>query len=254
MKKQIALVQRGGTNSIYNDGRKFWSRSCDSAAIGFETLGYKVVPFDSQVELPSILSKETPVRGSVQTFRRALAHLGITPPPNVDIPEELMGYAGRRIWTSTVGEVVSKGKSVFIKPLDHQKDFSGHVAWYGSSFVFNNLKLPKSYKLLCQEPIKFQGGELRIYVLEGKIIGKRFMPGMPFTQWLNSKELDVVNSMLKAYKSQPSGFCLDVSRIQDTNRLVLIEVNEGFSCGNYGIPHKLYAKMIEARWKELTSQ
>ena len=250
MKKSIAFVQQNSTNSIYSDGKKFWSVSCDSAAKGFEKLGYKVLGFSSQAELPQILSRETPVRGSVQTFRQVLKHLGVNPPPNVDIPEELMGFAGRRVWTSTVGEVLSRKETVFVKPLLFQKDFPGHIAYNGRTI--RRLNLPNNYPILCQDVTDFHSGELRVYVIEGKIVGKYFSD--LFTWTLSSRENSMLKTMLATYKSQPAGFCLDVARKKNDNKLVLIEVNEGFSCGNYGLPHKVYAEMIEARWRELVSK
>lgn len=256
--KKAAIIQAKGKSTLYGDPEaKFWSRSCDSAAIGFERLGYKVVGYDSMAsDFPTCLSRDTPVRGSVQSFRRVLAHLGVKAPMNVDIPEELMGFTGRRVWKSTVGEVRTRAVTVFVKPLLFQKDFSGHTAYGGNSSVFSTLNLPKSYPLLCQDPTLFQGGELRVYVVEGKIVGKRFMPTdyMREKPWpLSTLENSTLKAMLAAYKSQPAGFCMDVTR-SSSGQLVLIEVNEGFSCGNYGIPHELFAKMIEARWKELVSR
>jgi hypothetical protein len=35
--------------------------------------------------------------------------------------------------------------------------------------------------------------------------------------------------------------------------LSLIEINDGFSLGNYGLSNIKYAKMVEARWKEMVS-
>lgn len=40
--------------------------------------------------------------------------------------------------------------------------------------------------------------------------------------------------------------------VTDKGETVLIEVNDGFSIGLYGLFHIDYAKLLSARWAELT--
>lgn len=254
---KTAIIQRSGCNGFYNTGKTYWSESCDSAAKGFRKMGFELKSYNSQDRdwcSKVKVTKNTPVRGSVQSVRAALRYLGVPEPKNVDIPEELMEFAGRKVWHSTVGKVKKETSKVFVKPLDFQKDFSGHMVRRGESYVFRHLNLPNDYRLLCQEPVDFLD-EYRCYVANGRIVGichneldeHRKKP-------LTKKELAIIKAMLEAYKSQPAGFCLDVGRLGVSNKLVIIETNEGFSCGNYGIPHVRFAEMIKARWDELVSQ
>ena len=39
--------------------------------------------------------------------------------------------------------------------------------------------------------------------------------------------------------------------VTDDGRTLLIEINDGFSLGTYGIEDTLYAKLLTARWAEL---
>lgn len=249
---RTAIVQKSGTNGFYNTGVTYWSDSCDSAAKGFKALGFQVKGYNSQEKnwcKKVGVAKETPVRGSVQSVRAALRYLGVPEPKNVDIPNELMEFAGRKVWHSTVGEVQrTAAAEVFVKPLDFQKDFSGHIVWNGWSSILKYL--PKNYRLLCQEVVSLTE-EFRCYVVEGKIVGIR--PVETSSPPLTPREHALIGEMLKAYKSQPAGFCLDVGRKVTGNfrQLVVIETNEGFSCGNYGIDHAKFAQMIKARWDEL---
>lgn len=249
---RTAIVQKSGTNGFYNTGIAYWSDSCDSAAKGFKALGFQVKGYNSQEKnwcKKVGVAKETPVRGSVQSVRAALRYLGVPEPKNVDIPNELMEFAGRKVWHSTVGEVQKKAAAkVFVKPLDFQKDFTGHTVYDGWSSILKTL--PKNYRLLCQEVVHLTE-EFRCYIVEGKIVGIRSVedPSPPLT----FSELSLLEAMLKAYKSQPAGFCLDVARKVTgySKQLVIVETNEGFSCGNYGIDHAKFAQMIKARWDEL---
>jgi hypothetical protein len=176
-----------------------------------------------------------------------LRYLGFKEPENVDIPSELREMAGRKIWTSTVGEVKRGDLNVFVKPLKFQKDFSGHVI-NTSVHPWRLNKLPDNYELLCQEVVNFRG-EMRFYVINKEIVG-----ASPY----RSGVVDYQNYMkfareaVKKYKSQPAGYCIDIGWM-NRKALAVVEVNEGFSCGNYGIAPELYAKMIEARWREMTA-
>lgn len=40
--------------------------------------------------------------------------------------------------------------------------------------------------------------------------------------------------------------------VTDDNRTLLIEVNDGYALGNYGLHPSLYAALLEARWHEIT--
>jgi ATP-grasp domain, R2K clade family 3 len=45
-------------------------------------------------------------------------------------------------------------------------------------------------------------------------------------------------------------FALDVG-VLATGETVLVEVNDGFSLGRYGLPVALYTDMVIARWEEM---
>lgn len=41
--------------------------------------------------------------------------------------------------------------------------------------------------------------------------------------------------------------------VTNTGATILVEVNDGYSLGNYGLDSLLYAKLLSARWTELTN-
>jgi hypothetical protein len=49
---------------------------------------------------------------------------------------------------------------------------------------------------------------------------------------------------------KPVSGSIDVGVTKD-GKTVLVEVNDSYSLGNYGIGSILYARMIEERWREL---
>lgn len=62
---------------------------------------------------------------------------------------------------------------------------------------------------------------------------------------------NIITNCLNDYKEQPSGFTLDFG-VTDDGRTLLIEVNDAFSLGCYGLDPLAYAKLLETRWAELT--
>lgn len=267
---KTALIQSNNTE-VEND---WWSSGCESAANGFKKLGYTVKPFHSLALDQAPLAKNKPLRGSIRTVRTALKLLGCEQPQNVDIPVALKGFAGREIWASTLKEVRKSKKDVFIKPLEIQKDFDGHVFNAGKDFwgnlheSYETRQLPGSYKVLCQEVIHFLK-EWRAYVINGELVSVRHFHTSSrhnnnnfyeqnrqeeAARWKLRPDYAQIRKMIRAFKDQPAGFVLDVGIIEGKKGMHLVEMNEGFSAGNYGISNVRYAKMIEARWNELVQR
>ncbi len=54
------------------------------------------------------------------------------------------------------------------------------------------------------------------------------------------------------YKSAPAGYAIDFG-VTDKGQTILIEVNDGYALGSYGLFYLDYVKLLSARWAELTS-
>ena len=61
----------------------------------------------------------------------------------------------------------------------------------------------------------------------------------------------VIKRAVRDYKTAPAGYSLDFG-VTDTDKTLLIEVNDGYALGSYGLFHVDYAKLLAARWAELT--
>src|SRR5690242_398749 len=114
------------------DGQFPSSGNMDSAVIGLNDLGIKIVPFYSLEDINNInCGPEALVVGYISDVKMALKKLGLPMPPDLDYPIELQEFYGRKIWKSTMGEVRSQYNGpVFIKPTV-QKLFNGLV-WTAS--------------------------------------------------------------------------------------------------------------------------
>ena len=56
---------------------------------------------------------------------------------------------------------------------------------------------------------------------------------------------------MKAYKSAPRAYVLDFGATSD-GETRLVEANDAYALGHYGLASVLYARLIDARWEELT--
>lgn len=196
------------------------------------------------------------IMGEIPVMLSAMKQLGIKYHYN-DYPESLQKYLHRKVWTSTMKEVRQRlyddldgelelGLGWFIKPKDKLKRFTGFVCSIIDDLQFVN-GAGNQTKLWCSEPVIFIS-EYRCPVINGKVMGMYAAPGK------DGKLPDriVVEQMAKDFVDAPSAYALDVG-VLHTGETALIEVNDGFSLGRYGIPADVYTQLLQTRWSELCS-
>ena len=158
-------------------------------------------------------------------------------------PEELSEYRGRKIWSTTVGNLKKEPLPLFIKPVE-EKAAKGIVirSWEDASEYEN---LAPEAEILCSDVINFIS-EWRCFVRYGKISGIQFYFGDKDAKCDRS----VIENAIRDYKDIPAGCSLDFG-VTDDGRTLLIEMNDGLALGCYGLPDEEYAKLLMARWAEL---
>ena len=219
-----------------------------TAIEGFDTLGIRIVPFygfgdvEESVECgPSAL-----VCGYIGDVHKALTKMGIPIPPSLDYPEELQEFYGRKIWSGTLSEIRDKNhQGVFVKPCE-QKLFTGLI-WHGTRA--NRLTLatyPDDTPCFFSDVVPFVS-EYRVFVLDRQIVGVRFYKG----DWSVAPSRQTVEAAVAAYPG-PIAHTVDVG-ITSEGKTLIVEVNDGFAMGTYGLSGEIYARMLEARWEEMTA-
>jgi hypothetical protein len=88
--------------------------------------------------------------------------------------------------------------------------------------------------------------EYRCYIIDRKIVGCYHYLGDIY-QYPNLK---LVDDMIKDFKSAPIGYSIDVG-ILPNGETALVECNDGWSLGNYGLEPKLYSRLLTERWIEI---
>lgn len=199
------------------------------------------------------LSRDAAVIGGIGTVRTALAQLGAPEPANIDYPESLAEFLRRRVWRSTIREahglcVADRfDPPVFIKPVTGHKEFTGHVL-----AVYRDLIRTAGWAheepdtaVWISEVVEFVA-EWRYFVQRGEIVGVGHYFGDP----LRAPDPDVVRAAVAAYTDAPAAYVIDFGVLADGST-AMVEVNDGFSFGCYGLNPYAHAHMLTARWLEM---
>lgn len=213
------------------------------ASVGFNSLGFEVVKyFDANDVLNS--EKDAIFVGGIGMVRRRLAHLGIEKQDEIEYPIELRKFLKRRVWKSTLQEIIRKDKvDIFVKPV-RTKLFTGKVIRGFKDYI--GLNYEEEVAVWCSEVVDIVT-EWRCFVRYEELLDVRYYKG----KWDSRLNIAVVQEAIEVYDSQPASYCLDFG-VDSKGEHYLIEVNDGHSLGTYGMGAISYAKFLSARWAELT--
>ena len=186
--------------------------------------------------------------GSIAFMRAALQQRGrIFPAPN-DYPVPLRPWLLRTPQLTSLetvlGELAVNGVSIFVKPAESVKRFTGFVLEDANDYRLAGV----SRKLkVWTTPVVDIGSEWRYYVAGGRVVATGFAaPG-------REPDQAVVDAAVSAYAGAPDGYALDFGVLRD-GRTMLIEANDGLAIGLYrGASAVAYAEVLAARWSELAA-
>ena len=224
----------------------------------FRRRGYEVAPFTfadlGAGRLDADLLRrpgETVVWGPIGAVAGALDRAGRPRPPLLDFPAELAAFLGRRVRAGRLGEVRASDAAggparwpVHVKPRTRHKLFPG-VAVRAFRDLLPVAHLPADEPVWVQECIELRS-EWRAIVLRGEVVHVAHYGGDP----LAFPDPAAVAAGAAAFGSAPVAYGADWG-VTAAGKTVLVEVNDGYSLGNYGCPGHLYTAALECRWREL---
>jgi hypothetical protein len=210
---------------------------------GFKVLGGHCKLVSNNTEINDD-NKENIAVGGIGFVKDRLKILNIEIPDVVDYPEEIQSYLGRNIWTSTINEIADKLPYCFIKPKHKQKFFTGLVIKDLSSLRSKGIQ-DDNYEVWCSDVIE-PVAEFRCFVRYGKIIDIRKYKG----HYSVTPDYNVIQNCIKDYKSAPLAYGIDFCVTKD-NKTLLMEVNDAYALGEYGLFYIDYSKMLYTRWSEM---
>jgi hypothetical protein len=187
--------------------------------------------------------------GSISFVQSALKKLNFEVPDHNDYPESLSKFYGRKITQSTIDTISNNPDlwNVFVKPKGKLKKFTGrHIK---TTYDLIGCGDPDSdVHVWVSEPVSFIS-EWRVFIRYGEILGVKLYKG----DWRNQFDHKIIEEAVKSHQNAPAGYAMDFGLTTD-GRLLIVEVNEGYAIGNYGLFYIDYAKLISARWAEMTGQ
>lgn len=217
-----------------------------TAFAGLRAMGCECVFFQKYEELIEHKHcKEELIVSGIEMIKQRLQDFGIDCTA-INYPEELQKFLGRRIWKSTINEVANTLAlwPVFVKSVEGKR-LTGRIINSIHDLVGCGC-CDDNYEVLCSEPVDFIA-EWRVFVRYGKILDVRPYRG----DWKVHYDPCVIEDAINAYVTAPHAYGIDFG-VTSNGKTLLVEVNEGYALGCYGLFPHLYVKLLITRWAELT--
>lgn len=239
---RLAYIQRAGGEFFSEAAYCFWK--------GCGQLDIPTATFNQETGLEGLdITKHTLVYGGIGNVRKAFDLLGVKQPTVGEMPpEEVLWLYGRRVWATTMAEVrqgYEDGRHFFIKPLKVHKAFGGHVTTPSVGTLQLTAGFGNEFEVLASEVVNFHS-EYRLFVHNGKVVASRFYRG----DFRVAPDYAVADQFLAAIKCPPVAYSLDLG-VDDDGRTLVVEMNDAFSLGHYGMASTPYAQMVIDRWEEI---
>lgn len=187
--------------------------------------------------------------GGVNDCRWALHRLGVTDYDIPCYPKSLDIILGRKIEESTFSDVVNRipeysgDNHFFIKPKK-PKRFEAFLTSDDNPWE-RLFQVDPVEDVYVSEIVSFKS-EWRVYVREGTIIRVCNYEGNPYL-FPNVSTLNFVTEHFRG----PCCYVFDVGIVGDET--CLVEINDFYSIGNYGLFPEEYAEMLMLRWDQLVN-
>jgi len=154
--------------------------------------------------------------------------------------------SNRECQVMTLGEAknLAKSKNIFIK-LQDIKLFTGFVLDQMIHTSISNI--PDDIMVMVYEVFSSSiKSEFRCYIHRNRVEDVRNYAGDLFC----SPDENYLNSVIRSNKDFPIAYTIDIG-ILESGENVVIEYNDMWAIGNYGIPNDLYLRLLKDRYFEI---
>jgi len=219
---------------------------CYSAKLGAESQSNPVIPFVCANDI--LISKYNIVVGSVEECTKYFTRLGIEPPQQIEL-KYYKDFLGRNIYHDIKLQDIGNFP-VFIKPNNIIKQFNGFVAHkkWDIDFEIYHQKIEPDTLVQCQDVIDVVS-EYRVYVSNKRIIGCKHYTG----NCLRFPDRNIIDNCFRMVDNNITNisYTLDFG-ILSNGQTILIEINDAWAIGNYGLEPYTYYQFIKSRWLQIT--
>ena len=220
---------------------------CDwalSAYMGFIEKGTRVILFEEIQEVPN--SPYNIVVAWIEDTLKHFKRLNVPYIGSLNVPHELTRFLGRNIEYMSMGDFMNdKREPVFVKPAGIAKAFPSGIIKNVSNKSFILHGVPLDTPTMVSEIVDIVS-EYRAYIIRKELKGIKHYQG-DFRIFPNMK---IVDEAIEAYTNAPDGYAMDFG-ITNDGKTILIECNDGWSLGNYGLEPRIYSNLIAARWIQI---
>ena len=197
------------------------------------------------------LDNSTLVVGDNPTIQSVLKRIGYNR-EFLSYPKSLRQYLYRNVRETTIANLIAESSStdisnIFIKPRDKSKLFTGFVV-NSNNDLFNIFHYSKSTRLFVS-PIVEWISEFRVFVNNSNIVGIKNYSGKSDAS-IDMKLIKSAISDLENSQESTQGYSLDFG-VLDNGETALVEWNDGYALGAYGLDEEIYTDLILARWNEI---
>lgn len=243
----------------YDNGMKMeipHSVNIANAMYGFRELGAEIIPYHTIDEIYDFVTSDDIVLDYIDQCNEIFAKFGVH--PNIpDYPEQLKAFLGRKIWKDTIDSISSEenkwSAGYFVKPIK-DKAFMGKIIRSISDLVGCG-KWGENYDVLVSEPLDIKA-EWRCFITYDKLIDVKSygqLLDVERESFYYSYDPMVLKQMLEAFlqwDKRPASCSMDIC-VTGEGKTLLVEFNDAYALGCYGLAPIFYAKLISARWSEL---
>ena len=227
-----------------------------NAMYGFRDMGAEIIPYHNIDEIYDRVNREDIVLDYIGQCNSIFSKFGVEP-SIPDYPDVLKPFLGRKIWKDTINSISRSEEKwsagYFVKPV-RNKVFTGKIISSISDLVGCG-NYSEDYDVLVSEPLDICA-EWRCFILYDEIVDVR-----PYGLLLDRNrksykfhyDSNVLDSMLEAFvkwDERPISCSMDICVTKDGQTL-LVEINDAYALGCYGLADVFYAKLISARWSQL---
>lgn len=243
----------------YDDGMKMeipHSYNIANAMYGFRELGAEIISYHTIDEIYNLVTRDDIVLDYIDQCNQIFAKFGVKPfiP---DYPDSLSKYLGRKIWKDTINSIScdeSKWSAgCFVKPV-RDKVFTGKIIRSIADLAGCG-NHAEDYEVLVSEPISILA-EWRCFICYDQLLDVRpygMIMDRNRESYFYHYDENVLRQMMKDFcnwEERPMACSMDIC-VTDKGKTLLVELNDAYALGAYGLPGILYAKLISARWSQL---
>lgn len=235
----VAYVKIDSHLNFYDD----WVYTAYS---GFINRGMKVVKYNNLnivPDNPKNIILVGPIDDTIEYFKRN----NIIVPEALNIPTCLYPFCKRYVRKGIINDFVKSndlGLPVFVKPLELKKFSAGVLTKQKSIDTFFK-DLDPTTPALWSSYLDIIS-EYRGFVLERQLVGLKHYAG----DFDILPSISEIRNAISAYKDQPKAYTIDFG-ITNGEQTVLIECNDAWSIGSYGLDPIIYTNILLKRWFEI---